>query len=147
MAPKRSLPDRMRDGKQDFLKILHGSTPNHQHLRDRLVFLWLFTAVLDLIFSVIAYLLETDRPGSELHNYGDALFWTTTQLLTVSSQLANPVTAGGKILDVVMEFVAMTLVTAQAGSLGSFLYRLSMERNPLPHHENQTGEPKPEAGT
>jgi hypothetical protein len=116
-------------------------------LRDRLVFLWMATIALDLIFSLIAHLLETGRPGSGLHNYFDALFWTTTQLLTVSSQLPAPVTAGGKILDVAMEFVAMTLITAQAGSLGSFLYRLSMERNPMPHHEDQPGGSSTEAGS
>ena len=134
MAMRRSTRTRMNDVKRNVVAILRGDTPNHEHLRDRLVFLWMLTLALDLLFSVLAHVLETGRAGSGLHNYGDALFWTTTQLLTVSSQLPNPVTAGGKVLDVVMELVAMTLITAQAGSLGSFLYRLSMERNPMPHH-------------
>lgn len=145
MAPKRMMRSRMNDAKHNLLDLFRGATPNHEHLRDRLVSLWTLTIGLDLVFSILAQLLETGRKGGGLHNYGDALFWTTTQLLTVSSKLPNPVTAAGKVLDVVMEFVAMTLITAQAGSLGSFLYRRSMERNPSPQHA-KPGQTTPEAG-
>jgi hypothetical protein len=132
----------MPQSRRTLRAIVHGSTPNHQHLRDRLVVLWVSTIVLDLFFSVIAFFLETNKPGSAIHGYGTALFWTTTQMLTVSSQLPNPVTTGGRVLDVVMEVLAISLVTAQGGSLGSFLYRHSMEKNPMPHHPGQ----EPDAG-
>ena len=134
--------------RRTMMAVVRGSTPNHLHLRERLVFLWGSTVVLDLVFSVLAHLFKTGRPGSGLHDYGDALFWTTTQLLTVSSQLPNPVTASGKVLDVVMQLVAVTIITSQAGALGSFLYRHSMERNPLPVHHAPPASPaaEPEAG-
>ena len=116
--------------------LLRGSTPNHLHLRQRLLVLVGAILVLDGVSSVLAWWLERDAAQSDIHNYGDALFWTTSQLLTVSSSMSNPVTGPGMILDVVIEFAGITIVAALAGSLGSFLYRRSMERNPHPHHTN-----------
>jgi ABC-type glycerol-3-phosphate transport system permease component len=114
--------------------VARGATPNHLHLRQRLVVLVVSTLAVDLICSVVAYAVERDAPRSQIHSYGQCLFWTTTQLLTVSSQLVNPVTSVGMWLDVAMEFFGITVVAALAGSLGSFLYRRSMERNPLRYH-------------
>ena len=123
----------MRAPGRGLVALLRGSTPTHLHLRERLVVLIASTLAMDLICSVIAFLTERDKPRSDIHHYGDALFWTTTQLLTVSSQLRNPVTGTGMVLDVVMEFFGITVVAALAGSLGSFLYRRSMERSPPQH--------------
>jgi hypothetical protein len=116
------------------MAVVHGSTPNHLHLRERLAVLVTVVLAMDAGSSVLAWVLERDVPRSDIHSYGDALFWTTTQLLTVSSPMRNPVTGGGMILNVVMEFFGITVVAALAGSFGSFLYRRSMERNPTRHH-------------
>ena len=59
------------------------------------------------------WLFENDVGGSEIHNLWDAFFFTTVQLLTVSSQMQNPVTTGGRIVDIVLE------LTALASSRGS----------------------------
>jgi len=118
----------------ELMAVLRGSTPNHLHLRQRLIVLIGWVLALDAVASGLAFWLERDAPRSDIHHYGDALFWTTTQLITVSSQMRNPVTGGGMVLDVVIEFAGITVVAALAGSLGSFLYRRSMERNPHPHH-------------
>jgi hypothetical protein len=40
--------------------------------------------------------------------------------LTVSSSLKNPITSGGKVVDVLLEFWAIFVVTAVAGSFASF---------------------------
>jgi hypothetical protein len=116
--------------------LARGATPNHLHLRQRLVVLVASTVVVDLLSSGIAYLVERDAPRSQIHSYGQCLFWTTTQMLTVSSQLVNPVTTAGMWLDVGMEFFGITVVAALTGSFGSFLYRRSMERNPRPRHQS-----------
>jgi hypothetical protein len=42
------------------------------------------------------------------------------QILTVSSQIKNPVTADGKILDVILEVWAIFVITAVAGSFSAF---------------------------
>jgi hypothetical protein len=117
--------------------VLRGSTPNHLHLRQRLVVLIGLTFAMDIVCSVFAYFLERGAPRSDIQHFGDALFWTTTQLLTVSSQMRNPVTGGGMVLDVVMEFFGITIISALAGSFGSFLYRRSMERNPRQQHQSR----------
>jgi hypothetical protein len=123
------------------MALLRGDTPAHLHLRERLVVLIGSTLIMDVVCSVIALITERNRPKSDIHSYGDALFWTTTQLLTVSSQMRNPVTSTGMVLDVVMEFFGITVVAALAGSLGSFLYRRSMERSPVKHPTDHPTEP------
>jgi hypothetical protein len=42
------------------------------------------------------------------------------QLLTVSSAITNPLTAGGRVVDVALEAWAIFVVTAVAGSFASF---------------------------
>jgi len=121
---------------RELMALVRGTTPNHLHLRQRLTVLVGSVVVLDAVSSVLAWWWERGPRDSDIKTYGDALFWTTTQLFTVSSQLRNPVTGAGKVLDVVIEFAGITIVAALAGSLGSFLYRRSMERNPHPHHTN-----------
>jgi mannose/fructose/N-acetylgalactosamine-specific phosphotransferase system component IID len=63
---------------------------------------------------------ESGLKGSDIHGFGDALFFSTVQILTVSSSLKNPVTHAGQIVDVVLEFWAVFIVTAIAGSFASF---------------------------
>ena len=54
-------------------------------------------------------------------------FWTTTQLLTVSSQLKNPISTGGRVLDIFMEAYAIIVIATLAGALGTFLQRRGQE--------------------
>ena len=70
--------------------------------------------------SLVTYLFESGKKGSDIHGFGDAAFFTAVQLLTVSSSLKNPVTAAGKIVDVGLEAWAVFVVTAVAGSFASF---------------------------
>ena len=41
--------------------------------------------------------------GTEIHGFGDALFFSTVQILTISSQLKNPLTTAGRLVDVALE--------------------------------------------
>jgi hypothetical protein len=106
------------------------ATPTHHHLRDRLVAVALFTVAVDLVCAVLGFLLERHAPQTEIRTFGSALFWTSTQLLTVSSQLKNPITPWGRVLDVFMEAYAITVVATLGGSFASFLHRRSAERDP-----------------
>ena len=60
-----------------------------------------------------------------------AFFWTSTQLLTVSSQLQNPISTGGRALDIFMEIWAITVIATLAGAMGSFLQRRGEELDPI----------------
>jgi hypothetical protein len=99
---------------------MHGSTPIHLHLRRRLLLIYGATFVVAVIGSLAIFLFERHAPNTEIHTFGDALFWTSAQLLTVSSQLKNPISTGARVLDIFFEMWAITVVAALAGSLGSF---------------------------
>ena len=92
----------------------------HRRLIARLAIVFLATLVVDAVGSVAIYVLERNANGTEITSFGDALFFTTVQLLTVSSQLRNPLTAGGRAVDVVLEFWAVIVVAGSAGAIATF---------------------------
>jgi hypothetical protein len=92
----------------------------HRRLLARIVLAFCLSVVVDLAGGLVMWLLESGKKGSDLHGFGDALFFTTVQILTVSSSLKNPITSGGKIVDVVLELWAVFVITAVAGSFASF---------------------------
>ena len=102
------------------LRRLATWSERHRRLLARILIAILVTAVIDLVAGLLAWELEGGKKGSDIHGYGDALFFTTVQLLTVSSSLKNPVTSAGKILDVALEAWAIFVVTAVAGSFAAF---------------------------
>ena len=57
--------------------------------RSRIAMLAGASVALDLVAAGLAKVFEHGR-AAPFATYFDALFWTTTQLLTVSSQLPNP---------------------------------------------------------
>ena len=100
--------------------VLRGESLTHRLLRSRLVFLLVATLLLDGVATVLMYALEHDARGSDFDDLGGALFWVSAQLTTVSSQMANPVTTWGRVLDLVLEVWAITVVATLAGSLAAF---------------------------
>jgi hypothetical protein len=102
-------------------------TKAHAELRGRLAGVTLLSLILDLLAAGAAWAFEHGHAG--LHTYWDALFWTTTQMLTVSSSLSTPETVGGKILDVALELYAVVVVTSMAGTFASFFHHRSRERS------------------
>jgi hypothetical protein len=92
----------------------------HRRLWARLVLVAGATAVLDVCATVAIYFLERHSKGTEVKSLGDALFFTTVQLLTVSSQLKNPLTAAGRVVDVVLELWAVIVVAGSAGAIAAF---------------------------
>ncbi len=92
----------------------------HRRLFARLLLVLLATAVIDIGGSVLIYVFERRASGTDVHSFGDALFFTTVQLLTVSSQLRNPLTAAGRVVDVLLEIWAVIVVAGSAGAIASF---------------------------
>ena len=111
--------------------MVRGATPTHEHLRSRVAFVIVATLALDAVASVLILHFERDAPGTEITNLGDALFWTSTQLLTVSSQLPNPISTPARVLDVFLQLWAISVVAVLAGSFGAFFHRRGVERDPL----------------
>jgi hypothetical protein len=102
-------------------------TPSHRHLLSRVGVLSAATLALDLLASLAVFFLERRAPGTGIHTFGDALFWTSTQLTTVSSPLPNPASAPARILDVALQAYAVAVVAILAGSFGAFFHGRSME--------------------
>jgi len=78
------------------------------------------TVVVNVVGALLIWNWESGIKGSDIHGFGDALFFTSVQVLTVSSSLKNPLTGIGKTVDVVLELWAIGVVTAVAGSFLTF---------------------------
>jgi hypothetical protein len=96
-------------------------------LRDHLVAIALATLGVDLLCGLAAFLFERHASQTEIKTLGSALFWTTTQLLTVSSSIKNPISFGGRVLDVFMEAYAILVIGALAGAFGAFIQKRGLE--------------------
>ena len=92
----------------------------HRRLVARMAIAFGLSAVVDAVASVLIWHWERGIKGSDIHGFGDAVFFVTVQILTVSSQIKNPVTSDGKILDVILEVWAIFVITAVAGSFSAF---------------------------
>ena len=108
--------------------LVRGDSFTHREFRDRLVVMLVISGVVDLVCGVLSYAFEHDADDTQIHGFGDALFFSTTQLLSVSSSITNPLSPGGRILDVFMELYAITVVASLAGMTASFFHRRSGER-------------------
>jgi hypothetical protein len=118
-----------REAWEDAMRVFRGETPTHTHLRDRVIAIVTITLIVDLIASVAILFLERHADNTEITNFGDSIFWVTTQLLTVSSQLHNPITPGARLIDVFLEAVSISVVATLAGSFAAFFHRRGRERD------------------
>src|SRR5579884_2012365 len=117
----------LRSAAREVRDVLRAATTTHRRLRDQLVTIILATVGIDLLCAIAAFLLERHSQQTEVKTFGSAVFWTTTQMLTVSSQLKNPISVGGRILDVFMEIYAISVIATLAGAFGSFLQKRGQE--------------------
>ena len=137
MYPLRVL----RESAGEARDVLRAGTPTHGRLRDRLVAIGLVTVGFDLICAVLAFLFEHHQKQTQIETFASALFWTTTQLLTVSSSVQNPISLPGRILDVVMEIYAITVIGSLAAALGAFLIKRGEELDAVAKHPSGTRNP------
>jgi hypothetical protein len=121
------LLDVLRGAVHEVHAVVRAGTVTHRRLRDRLVAIGLATVGLDVVCAVLGFLFEHHQKQTQIESLGSAFFWTTTQLLTVSSNIQNPISLPGRVLDIVMEIYAITVIGALAGALGAFLIKRGEE--------------------
>jgi glucose uptake protein GlcU len=92
----------------------------HRRLMARLILVLGLTLIVAVVGAILTYQFEAGVKGGDIHGFGDAAFFTAVQLLTVSSQIKNPLTTGGRLVDLVLESWSIFVVTAVAGSFASF---------------------------
>jgi hypothetical protein len=105
------------------LRLITSWGDRHRLLIARLSIVALATLVVDAIGTVLVYYAERNAPDSEITSVGDALFFTTTQLLTVSSSMRNPLTAWGRVVDVGLEVWGVLVVAGSTGAAAAFFLR------------------------
>ena len=112
------------------LKLLLRRVPPHPHsvLRRRLFEALALVGIVDALGTLLMWLFEDGVSSGAIDNLWDAFFFTTVQLLTVSSQMPNPVTTGGRVVDLVLELTALVLVSGIAGVFASFFLDLGSDR-------------------
>ena len=92
----------------------------HRRLLARVLIAFLLAVVVDAVCAALMWSYEGGVKGSDIHGFGDAVFFSTVQIVTGSSAYKNPVTHAGQIVDVVLELGAIFVLTAVAGSFASF---------------------------
>lgn len=107
--------------------IEHEMTVAQRRFRSRVAMLAGASVVLDLVAGGLAKVFENGASHA-FSTYLDALFWTTTQLLTVSSQLPNPEHTATKVLDVVLEAWAIIVVASLAATFSDLLHHRTRHR-------------------
>jgi hypothetical protein len=121
--PKLDLSD-PQEGRgpviREELRRLFTWEERHRRLAARLIIAFVLTLAVLTVGSVLIWIFESGQKGGDIHGFGDAVFFTAVQLLTVSSSITNPLTAAGKVVDVALELWAIFVVTAIAGSFASF---------------------------
>jgi hypothetical protein len=90
----------------------------------------------NLLGTFLMWPFEDDFGRGEIHNLWDAFFFSTVQLLTVSLQMTNPVTTGGRIIDIFLELTAICLVTGIAGAFASFFLELGRDPRDEPQADS-----------
>lgn len=101
-------------------RILKDRKPHHKLLLIRVGLILAVTLIIDALGTTAIYFAERHADGTKITSVDDALFFTTVQLLTVSSQLPNPFTTWGRITDVVLEMWGVIVVAGVAGAMASF---------------------------
>jgi hypothetical protein len=92
----------------------------HRRLVARLMLVLALTVLVDAIGTVLVWATERGVKNGDIHGWGDAAFFTTVQLLTVSSQIKNPLTVSGRVVDVFLEVWAVIVVAGSAGAIATF---------------------------
>jgi hypothetical protein len=105
---------------RDEWRLITSYGDHHRRLLGRLGLVLVLTVIIDVIGAVAMFMLERHSAGSQVRTIGQALFFSTVQLLTVSSQIPNPVTPAGRVVDVLLEVWAVVVVAGSAGAIASF---------------------------
>ncbi len=105
---------------RDELARLLSWEERHRRLLSRLGLALLLTLAFDIAGAILTFFFERHSHATDIHTFGDAFFFSTVQLLTISSQISNPLTAAGRVVDVVLQVWAVIVVASIGGSFAAF---------------------------
>jgi hypothetical protein len=93
----------------------------HRRLLARVMIALALSLVVDAVGAGLVWYFEHGVKAGDIHDFGDAAFFTTVQLLTVSSQIKNPLTTGGRVVDVFLEIWALSRARSLPSSVPAML--------------------------
>jgi voltage-gated potassium channel len=75
-----------------------------------------------IVFACAGLILsfEADAPGSNIHSFGDAIWWAIVTVTTVGYGDRFPVTAGGRGVAVVLMLVGIGLIGVLTATVASY---------------------------
>jgi voltage-gated potassium channel len=109
------------------LKSLHATafsqSERFHQFRRHMAEIAVATVIVIAVGTLLVFHFERHASGTAITNVGDSLFWTTAQVLTVSSQMPNPQTTGGRIVDVFLMAYAVVFIGLLVNVFGKVLLR------------------------
>ncbi len=72
---------------------------------------------------------EANAKGSNIHNFGDALWWAIVTVTTVGYGDKYPVTAGGRGVATVLMFVGIGLIGVLTATVASYFVEQSADED------------------
>ena len=66
------------------------------------------------------YFLDRNARRADIHSYATAVYWSTAQLPTYGSSLSDPVTHGGRILEIVMDVYGLVVIGTLVASIRAY---------------------------
>jgi len=118
------LPTRRAEGDEavirEELSRVFTVAERHRRLLARLLLALAASIAVFTAGTILIWVLESGRKGGDIHGLGDSAFFCAVQMLTVSSQIKNPLTSPGKVVDVGLEVWAVFVITVVAGSFATF---------------------------
>ena len=110
----------IREEIRDEVARLRRYGERHRRLLARLTIALGLSIVVLAIGTVLVWIFESGHKSGDVNGFGDALFFSAVQLLTISSHFRNPQTTAGQVIDVGLEIWSIFVVAAVAGSFASF---------------------------
>ena len=99
-------------------------------LRHHSLFRVLIAALATLILGAwLVLLFERNAKGSNIHNYADALWWAIVTVTTVGYGDRFPVTAGGRIVAVILMLVGIGLIGVLTATVASVFIKEHTDAN------------------
>jgi hypothetical protein len=113
---------------RELIAVARGASDTHTYLRNRVLAIVWVTVAVGIVSTLIVYFAERNAQGTDIHDLFDAFLFAMSQLLTASS-VATPKTDPIKVLELLFDVYAITVVATLAGSFGSFFHRRSEEHD------------------
>lgn len=108
--------------------LLRAKSHPHADLRRRLGSTITLTVLISAVATFAILAVEHSHPASDIHSLWDAFYFTVSQMTTLSSSMANPVTRAGQIIVLLVDIYAITIVSTLAGMFGAYFYHRTDER-------------------